>query len=315
MNFIIADAAEEPYSYELDWIATFESVEAIQAYKDTADDGEGDLDDYVTPAVLNQTTNVGYATLNAAVSASEDGDVIVLNEDAVITSRINVAKPITIIACEAGASIIRGYANGLVLLTQTGGGLTLGGSGGTLILDGASLSNGSNFVESSNGATTTINSNVLIKNCQSTSLYGPAICNKSNGQLVLNGVTFENCKTLDTNGGLVEDRGVVFVGTALTLAGDNKFNNCTGADIYLEGNTLITATDANHSTALNIMIQNPETRTSKDVVLDYTDESKMTLMNIGYKFISDGTNLQFTTSTGIAGTPPVYSLGPSSNVK
>ena len=118
----------------------------------------------------------------------------------------------------------------------------------------------------------------------------------------MNRFAFENSKTVDANDGVVEDRGVVFVGTALTLVRDNRFDNCTWANIYLEGNTLITATDANHSTALNIMIQNPETRTSKDVVLDYTDESKMTLMNIGYKFISDGTNLQFTTSTGIAGT-------------
>ena len=302
MNFIIADAAEEPYSYTIDWIATFASVEAIQAYKDTADDGEGDMDDYVVPAVLNQTTNAGYATLNAAVTAAAANDVLVLNENTVITSRINVDVPITVVACEAGASIIRGYTNGLVLLTKTGSVLTLGGSCGTLTLDGASLSSTSNFIEASNGATTTINSNVVIKNCYSTSTSGPAICNKSNGQLVLNGVTFDDCKTLDGVGEVIEDKGVVFVGTALTLIGDNKFNNCTGSNIFLEANTKITATDANHNTALKIMIQDPNTRTSKDVVLDYTDESKMTLMNAGYKLISDGTNLQFTTSTGIAGT-------------
>ena len=180
--------------------------------------------------------------------------------------------------------------------------MTLGGSGGTLTLDGASLTSTSNFIEASNGATTTINSNVVIKNCFSTSTSGPAVCNKSNGQLVLNGVTFENCKTLDADGEAVEDKGVVFVGTALTLAGDNKFNNCTGADIYLESNNRITATDANHTAALNIMIQNPEERTAKDVVLNYTDESKMNLMNTGYKLVAVGDNLQFTTSTGIAGT-------------
>ena len=136
-----------------------------------------------------------------------------------------------------------------------------------------------------------------IKNCQSTNLNGSAICNKSNSQLILNGVTFENCKTLNSEGTIISDRGVVFIGSALTLEGDNKFVNCNGADIFLERNTIIKAENANHLETINIIIEDPSTRTAKDVVLNYIDENRIQLMNSGYKLISNDKDLQFSLST------------------
>ena len=239
MNFIIADCAEEPYSYTLDWVATFQSLEELEAYKNAKDDGENDADDVeevVMSNVLNQTTGKDYSELSEALTDAADHDVLVRNTDITVTSRINIEKPLTLIAGTEGATISRGegYLGGLVILTRTGGDLTLGGSGGSLILDGCNLLSTSNFIEASNGATTTLHSQVVMRNCVSTSVLGPAICNKSNGKLVLDGATFENCRTVNVNGETIADKGVVFVGTGITLSGNNTFVNCCGADIFIE---------------------------------------------------------------------------------
>ena len=60
VKFIIADAANEPYSYTVDWIASFESVEQIQAYKDMQDDGENDLDEDFSTSAKNATMTSLY---------------------------------------------------------------------------------------------------------------------------------------------------------------------------------------------------------------------------------------------------------------
>ena len=86
-----------------------------------------------------------------------------------------------------------------------------------------------------------------MRNCVSTSVLGPAICNKSNGKLVLDGATFENCRTVNVNGETIADKGVVFVGTGITLSGNNTFVICGGADIFIEGNRTVDAQSATHT--------------------------------------------------------------------
>lgn len=306
MNFIIADASEEPYSYTLDWLATFSSLEELEAYKNYKDDGEADEDDEEEVIIwdfYNQTSGQGYSSLTEALEAAANHDVIELNVDIEVSSRINIEKPVTLIAKEEGIVISRSfdYSNGLVLLTRSGGDLILGGNGGLIVLDGNDIISSSNFIEASNGATTTLMNNVIMRNCVSTSLYGAAICNKSNGKLILDGVTFESCKTVDSDFMPISDRGVVFVGTGVELRGHNAFINCEGVDIYIEGNRQVEAIDANHIDALTFFIQDPASRTTSEVILNYTDVEKMLLMNEGYSFISDGTHLQFTSGgTGLS---------------
>jgi hypothetical protein len=61
INIILADAAVEPYSYSVDWIATFASLADLEEYKNTKDDGANDVDkdeDTPTAIFIPETNNI-----------------------------------------------------------------------------------------------------------------------------------------------------------------------------------------------------------------------------------------------------------------
>lgn len=240
--------------------------------------------------VVNHNTGVGYSTLSEALTAATGGDTLIVNEDQEVSVRLNVAKAVTIMAGEDGATISRAtsYTNGIMFLAQAGANLVLDGSNGALVIDGANVNCSAVLLEASNGQTTL--NNVTVKNAISTNNQG-IICNKTSGKLLLNNVTFSNCT-------VNEGFGTVFAGTNnVTLSGNNQFVDCNG--IYIENYSLKTAILTN-TTPISITLKDPATRTVTNVVLDCTDTNKFTLTNSGYQLASDGTNLIFTVSSATA---------------
>ncbi len=64
MHLVMADAKVAPYEYKVDWVATFTTLEEIEAFKDAQDDGALDADETtIDPATLsgyiNQQFNAG----------------------------------------------------------------------------------------------------------------------------------------------------------------------------------------------------------------------------------------------------------------
>lgn len=67
------------------------------------------------PAIVNETTNTGYATLNDAVDAAAEGDVIVISKDITIADRINPVVAMTIKGGEENpVTITKNFENKLI---------------------------------------------------------------------------------------------------------------------------------------------------------------------------------------------------------
>lgn len=187
--------------------------------------------DLAMVAPLVPTAQIGsttYANLTDALAAAVDGDEIELLDDQELTARVNIQnKAITI---KGNHAITRASSyKGIMFLTVKPG---EGEKNATLTLDGVTIDGQdveatSPIAEASNGGTTILK-NVIAKNCVNTN--GAVLVNKSGGKLELNGVTFTDCS---------ENQGTVFVGTSLTLKGEN-----TIPSIYVEKQLVVNAADA-----------------------------------------------------------------------
>lgn len=209
-----------------------------------------------TPAVT--LNGVGYETLAEAIAAVAEGGegTLIVNKDITLTSRVNVgSRNITIKGATGNEKILRGtgYTNGLCFLTvKPGEGLTSELTLQDIIFDGQNLEAVTPVFEASNFGTTTLK-NFTFVNCKNTDTGtdDAIISNKSNGKLVLDGVTFTDCSAT---------KGMVFVGTGdVTLMGNNLIS-----DITIEKNLTITATEATHTTPINLVIA--DTRTAGTLV-------------------------------------------------
>lgn len=95
LNLIIADATTAPYSYNVDWIATFASVEDITAAKDLKDDGETDADEIVSSVKAENGTKVYLYRSNDKIelNGTSSGEIItVYNFNGIIVAQ-KVAEP------------------------------------------------------------------------------------------------------------------------------------------------------------------------------------------------------------------------------
>lgn len=204
--------------------------------------------------------NVGYETLAEAIAAVSDGGegVITVHKDITISSRVNVqSKNITIKGATGSEKISRAtnYTNGLCFLTLApGSGYTTKLTLEDVVIDGAGVDATAALFEAANYGTTTLK-NVTIQNAKNTNTGSAQaiIVNKVGGSLVLNGVTFTSCSVPDGHG-------FVFVGTNnVTLSGNNAIS-----DICIEKALTITATNATHTTPINLILEN--TRAAGTVV-------------------------------------------------
>ena len=202
----------------------------------------GDLVMAVPATPTAKIGDVTYADLTAALAAVNDGETatITLLDDQEISSRINIKNKV--ITITGGKTIKRAtsYTNGLMFLTVTAdegmhSDLTLDG----VNIDGQSVETSAAVFEASNYGTTTLK-DVTIKNVNTTA--SAVIINKSNGFLVLDGVTFTGCTTA---------KGEVFVGTDnVTLKGNN-----TIATIYIEKSLAMKAESATATAPIQLVTE------------------------------------------------------------
>jgi hypothetical protein len=248
LNIKLADNTDEPHSYVVDWISTYASVEALEADKDWKDDGDNDADEANVKAapVVNETTGTGYTALADAISAALDGDVLTINEDQTVTSRIGVGdRHVTLKAGAEGVQILRGekFSNSLMFLINNGtdaagnkvtGTLTFVG----LIINGQNVEASTAFFEASNGGTVEFQ-NVTFRNCVTTHNQG-LVAMKSSGHVNVENVIAENCS-------VIEGRGQFFCGTnSLSVSGDNSIS------VYLEGTYSVAAANLSGSHVIDL---------------------------------------------------------------
>lgn len=253
IQFKIADATEAPFEYTIDWIKVYPSVEALEADKNRADDGEGDVDEavVVNMPVVNETTQTGYTALAEAWDQAKTGDVITINEDQTIGARLNAnGREITIQGASSDVRVLRGekYTNGLMFLTSRGDveidGVTETRNGSitlkNLVIDGQDVAATSNFVEASNNGVFTLE-DVVFANCTTSHNQG-LVSMKNGGRVNATNVTMYNVN-------IMEGRGAIFCGTdKLTVSGS------TSVSVFCEKALTFNAADMAEGAVVNIFV-------------------------------------------------------------
>jgi hypothetical protein len=205
IEVVIADiTSDADKTFTVSSMNWYQSVEDLEASLSLAQE----------TAVVNQTTNKGYADLTAAWKAAADGDVLMVNEDQEVSERLNSdSRGITIKGAD-GVKITRKNKNNMLFLSNSKDcTLTLE----NITLDGNGDETDRNFIEASAGGTVAFN-NVTVQNAKSTNSLGLVVA-KNSGKFALNGISFSNCTTENDNA--VE----VFVGAhGTTISGNNSAN-------------------------------------------------------------------------------------------
>lgn len=278
-HFIIADCTVEPFEYTVDWICSFESVEALTAAKDWQDDGEGDMDEYVTPKVLNETTGKEYQDLMTAWAEAESGAVLNVLEDQTITDLwartkvddADVARKLTV------------KGDGNVVITRKAGHNGLLFCSGmkdceinleNLTIDGGGVTGAGVSIEASGNGVVNMK-NVTLSGMYSVNNQG-IISMKSGGKLVLENVVAEGCV-------VNEGRGEVFCGTNnLLLKGDNSLS------VYVEKVGKIKAENISNKSRIKLYAEITANRTGKNdmsIVNGYANANRFELA--GYTVSAD----------------------------
>lgn len=254
LQFKIADCVEAPYEYTIDWIKVYPSLEAMEADKNRADDGEGDMDEavVVNMPVVNETTQTGYTALAEAWDQARSGDVITVNEDQTISGgRLSAnGREITIQGSSSDVRILRGenYTNGLMFLTNAGDveidGVTERRNGNitlrNLTLDGQDVAVTSNFVEASGNGTLNLE-NVHMTNCTTSHNQG-IVSMKNGGRVNAANVTMSNVNVM-------EGCGVIFCGTdKLTVSG------YTNVSVFCQMALTFNAAEMSEGAVVNIFV-------------------------------------------------------------
>lgn len=288
IEIVIADITNDAdKSYTVANINWFPSVEALEATLNLKQE----------TAVVNQTTNKGYADIVAALDAVNENETLVVNENQSISTRLNVGKKgVTIKGASQDIKITRTNAGNMMFLCNNNGSLTIE----NITLDGDNRNSDKNFTEASGGGAITFN-NVIVANAISTNNQGLLVA-KNNGKMVLNGVKMENCT-------VNEGRGEVFFGTGTNvLSGDNSFSLCIENYSFTVGGTL------GNTTPITIYDSNKSFANDRVLVIGCTDPAKFELANSDLKLEAKDGNLVMVdpSTTGIddivAGddTAPVY---------
>lgn len=230
--------------------------------------------------------NTTYATIQDALSAATNGDVITVFANQEISAFINTNdRALTIQGYTGKEVLIRksGYTDIMFLTTNnSNAALTVK----NLIVDGNNVANTKPVFEASNGKTTTIE-NVIFRNVTSSNGYGSVICNKGGGVLVMKDIQFENCIcTSETTPSLV------FFGTSYaTIKGNFQTTNCGNVPmIRVESKYNFAAADLTNTEPITIQLD--QHISGNKIVSGYTDASKFQLYNAPlFVLKSTGTDL------------------------
>lgn len=281
-HFTIADCEVEPFEYSVDWIATFESIEALTENKDWKDDGENDIDEEgeVEYTFINESTNQGYLSFDEMYDASAVGHTLILKDDVVFTDR-KPTKNVTIKGETGNEKLIQNFNNKLLFAC-----------GSRFALENL-------IVTAQNGPGSTpmfevaknnplILTDVTFDGIKSS--HSEGIINiKTDGALNLTNVNFVNCEGSTLN--------------ALCKVGATKTLNLTGKNeglkVYVEAAGCINASELTNEqpivlTLSEILTESPAARSlsENDVIVNGCDDpSKFDLTNSGYKLVGENGNL------------------------
>lgn len=196
--------------------------------------------------VKNVTQNLNYSSLNDAITNAAENDVIIINEDLVISSQINVNKTITI-KSEKNVTIKLSDDNTtFATLIVSAGAPTIGCDEYKITFDGNRKKWSNNFVEysSTSGDGKFINLAFKDYTC-SAGANARFILKKNNSTLLLKNISFDNCMAPHEsgNGSIIRNEnkadGIKFEGNiSITNAGATKY------DLYLKTRFNITANGA-----------------------------------------------------------------------
>jgi hypothetical protein len=189
------------------------TVSSINWYK-SVEDLEASMSVQQETAVVNKTSNKGFADLTSAWKAAADGDVLLVNENQEVSERLNSeGRSITVKGASQDITITRkARSNMMFLCNSKDCAITLD----EITLDGNGEDTDKNFIEASASGQVVFN-NVTIQNANSSNNLGLVVA-KNSGKVALNGITFTNCST---NNNAVD----VFIGAnGSTIEGNNSAN-------------------------------------------------------------------------------------------
>lgn len=214
----------------------------------------------------------GYDTLNAAVDAAQEGDVIMVNGDVTIGNRVNFyTKNVTVQGKEGNTRVKLNY------------GLT--NSIGFLVKDAVTIKNvdivytgtdacGKNLIESSRNESVS-NGFLTLEDCEIsnfiTSDNKGVICAKDGGHVNLKNVTFKNCTVpqsdifLGAEGSTIDGttNGSIYVEGTYTFNSSSSFNPAPKATAETNSMEMAPAANAvklylqNHGEGNTVVIGNP----------------------------------------------------------
>ena len=217
---------------------------------------------------------LAFASLDEAMAAAKDGDIITINEDITIskTVTVNELNSITIEAKD-GVAISCLVKNKLAFLINKVA--TLKNLKMTYTEQDPSTST---FIEVSGAGSALTMENCEIKDFNGTNMQG-VISAKNNGKVTLNNVTSENCT-------VAEGRGELFLG-----GNGSAINGTTNLSIFLEKDYNVTA-GAEFAPATAVELYVDENRTKGSVIVAGTeDASKFALQSTAFSLEAKDGNL------------------------
>lgn len=230
---------------------------------------------------------LAFASLDEAMAAAKDGDIITINEDITISKTVTV-KELNNITIEAkdGVAISCLVKNKLAFLINKVA--TLKNLKMTYTEQDPSTST---FIEVSGAGSALTMENCEIKDFNGTNKQG-VISAKSNGKVTLNNVTSENCT-------VAEGRGELFLG-----GNGSTINGTTNLSIFLEKDYSVAA-GAEFAPAKVVKLFVDENRTMGSVIVAGTeDAAKFELQGTAFSLEAKDGNLvagEYQGGSGIAG--------------
>lgn len=183
--------------------------------------------------VFNETTQVGYDDLKSAWDAAVDGDVLVINQNQTISSRLDTnSRTITLKGANPEIRILRAssFLKGSLIIPRKAEGSNTGGTINyeNLVFDGENQDVDGSVLEAANNGIVTLK-NVKFVNCKNTAESGNQglISVKGGGNLTVENTIFEDC-TLGETG-----KGEIFIGSWCPF---KVIGNCVFS-VYLDSNS------------------------------------------------------------------------------
>ena len=217
-----------------------------------------------------------YDTLDEAIEAAQDGDVITVTKNATISSRATFTKSVTLKA-ESGVVLTRGSDEAAMKQSV----LFKANSGKTVTFDGVTFDDNQatvgQLIEVDNN--TFVLKNMTVKNSKSSSANG--VVSMKRGTLAVEGITFTDCAI--TNAYLRA------AGGTLNFSGSYTLNGSTGNHFRLGSVELNAASLPAIDGTWRIEVESEDAK-----ITNVSDQSKFSLETVGYTMNYANNTLTFT---------------------